>query len=242
MIKKMGVVADFDRGISPYIKKNKKAYDLIKCQNSLGNEFLFVTDLDWLTKSRQKRLEKAIEEVKYPLTEMEQSTLLSHIEVVAAAKKRKSLTYEEFDKIFKMIGIYFRLGLLSLSFPERRSLITNYCFIYQLQAVASKFEYKDIEFICGLAAQGYTITEILKEYPDRDYQDIYRLLQKNGVSSISVKKRQLSWSDEDRDNLKTALEKGMNFSEIKEKLMPKRSEAAIRAYAYHLGLVKTKRG
>jgi len=45
MIKKMGVVADFDRGISPYIKKNKKAYDLIKCQNSLGNEFLFVTEI-----------------------------------------------------------------------------------------------------------------------------------------------------------------------------------------------------
>ena len=242
MIKKMGIVAEFDRGISPYIKKNNKAYDLIKCKNSLGNEFLFVSDLDWLTKSRQKRLEKAIEQVKYPLTEVEQSTLLSHIEVVSASKKRKSLTYEQFDKIFKLIGVYFRLGLLSLSFPQRRELITNYCFIYQLQVVASKFEYKDIEFICGLAAQGYTIAEILKEYPDRDYQDIYRLLKKNGVSSISVKKHQLSWSDEDRDNLKKALNQGMTFAEIKKKIMPKRSKAAIRAYAYHLGLVKNNKG
>ena len=44
------------------------------------------------------------------------------------------------------------------------------------------------------------------------------------------------------DNLKKALNQGMTFAEIKKKIMPKRSKAAIRAYAYHLGLVKNNKG
>lgn len=238
MIKNKGLIVDFNLGISPYIKRKDKAYHLIECENSLGNKFAFASEVDWLTKGRKKRLEKVIEEVKYPLTELEQKTLLNHVEVVSAAKKRKTLTYEQYDKIFKLIGVYFRLGLINLPFRQRRDLIAGYCFIYQLKVVASKFNKEDTSFICGLAAQGYQINDILKDFPERNYQDIYRLLKQQGISEISVKKKQISWSNEDIENLKIALSKNMTFKEIHENLMPKRSEASIKAYAYHLGLIK----
>ena len=229
------VITDSELGISPYIKKKNKPYNLVKTINSLGEEFAFVCDLDWFD-SRKERVEQAIERVKYPLTEGEQSTLLSHILVVAAAKKRKALTYAEYDKILKSLGVYYRLGVMNLSELERKQIVSDYCFIYQLKVITNRFTYEDIEQICAYAAQGLSIKEIMSVVPHFDYKDIYRLLKKNRL--LNPKRNKQTWSDEDRQLLKEHLDNGSSYKYLAEKVFKTRSEGSIRAYASLIGFKK----
>lgn len=232
---KQRIITESELGISPYIKKKNKAYNLIKIINSLGKEFNFVCNLDWL-ENRKERLEQAIERVKYPLTEGEQSTLLSHILVVAAARKRKALTYVEYDKILKSLGVYYRLGVMNLSELERKQIVSDYCFIYQLKVIANRFTYEDIEQICAYAAQGLSIKEIMSIVPHFDYQDIYRLLKKNSL--LNPKRNKQMWSDEDKKLLRWHLSKGVTYKYLAENVFKNRSEGSIRAYASLIGLKK----
>lgn len=237
---KKELIVNTELGISPYIKgraTSSKAFHLITVKNSLGEEFKFACEIDW-TETRKARIRQAIERLKYPLTAGEQATLLSHVLLKGAAKKRRAITYAECDKLFRSLGIYYRLGILNKPELERKSIISDYCFLYQIRLAPNPYTPEDIESICGYAAQGFSIHEIMELYPDRDYQELYRLINRNKLHQ--KKRKQKSWSDEDIAKLKKSLKEGKTYRYIALHILPNRSPASIRAYASLIGV--TKRG